>query len=148
MANPSTSISLEPVISQVIVPILIPAFGALVLGIVQVGLSFWSKWTGQTLALSQADQALLMAAVENEAGKIAAKLDASVFANMKIDVGSPMIAEAASSIIGADGANLQAAMKRMGVTPSLVSSMVAGAVGRMQAAAPAPVAVDAPPISK
>jgi hypothetical protein len=133
MSDPSTAVAIGPAIIEAVQPLIIAAIVGLVVGAANVAVSWYGKWTGQKIALSEADSAIIKAAAANEAGKIAAKLDASTFANMQVDVRSPVIAEAATNILGANASNLQAAIIRTGMTPSLVSSLIAGAVGNLQA---------------
>lgn len=141
MSDSATTIALGPAIIEAVQPLVLAAVGAIALAIVKLVLSWWSDWTGQKIVLSQADSALIAAAASNEAGKIAARLDTAVFANMKIDTRSELVAAAVNSIVGADAANLKAALARAGVTKELVASLVAGEVGKLQAIATSPATV-------
>ncbi len=75
---------------------------------------------------------IIATAAGNEAAKIVAGAITSEFGEAKFDLNSPVIKGAAASIIGADAANLKAALVATGATPDRVASLVLGAIGAAQ----------------
>lgn len=108
-------------------PYIVSIAGALIAGAVPFVVRTVNRWTGDKL--DQAAQAKLIAAAQNEAGKIILAADRSI-ANATLDERSAVIVASATKIINAPG--LQDAIKRLGVTPQLVASLVAGALGQAQ----------------
>lgn len=86
-----------------------------------------AKWTGEKS--DQAAQDKLSAAATNEAGKIILAADRNI-ANAKLSENSAVVVASATKIINAPG--LQTAIKQLGITPNLVASLVAGALGQAQ----------------
>lgn len=86
-----------------------------------------SRWTGEKMDQAALDK--ISAAATNEAGKIILAADRSI-ANAKLDDKSAVVVASANKILNAPG--LQAAISRLGVTPNLAASLVAGALGQAQ----------------
>jgi hypothetical protein len=91
------------------------------------GISVVERWTGQKMNKDAQDK--LTAAATNEAGKIILAADRSI-ANAKLTESSAVVLASADKIINSPG--LQKAIKQLGVTPNLVASLVAGALGQAQ----------------
>ena len=114
-----------------------------VFGTVGVLIALYNQWRYRASTIS-ADQAqVIKDAAANEAAKIVAGASTAFFGNAKITVTNPLVAEAAQNILGADSANLKAALEATGATPGLVASLVTGEIGKLQAriVAGAPIVV-------
>ena len=148
-----TAIAVAPLIDAV-APYIVAALGAAVTGFIGLAATAFTRWTG--VKIDAAYLALVKAAAVNEAQKALANADAS-FATAQINVGSPIVKDAVSAILGSGDRNLTAALAATGATPGLVASFVAGAIGELQAkilsvspaptVAPAPVAVAPKPVA-
>jgi hypothetical protein len=123
MTDPTTAAPLVAFIE----PFLISINAVIAPLLVAWGISVVSRWTGQKM--DQAAQDKLEAAATNEAGKIILAADRSI-ANAKLDERSAVVVASATKILNAPG--LQAAINRLGITPGLVASLVAGALGQAQ----------------
>lgn len=134
MTDVSSTIDLAPVIAA-LSPLVTAAVVAAVGAIVSIILNAFSRWKIAALQLDDSQRQLIAAAASNEAGKIAAGMLTNDFAQAKITIDNPAVVQAANAILGADAANLKAALKATGATPSLVASLVTGAIGELQAKA-------------
>jgi hypothetical protein len=119
-------VSAAPLI-QWIEPTLIVINGAVMPVLAAWGLKTVSRWTGQKMDQSAQDK--IIAAATNEAGKIILAADRSI-ASAQLSEKSAVVVASAEKIINAPG--LQAAINRLGITPNLVASLVAGALGQAQ----------------
>jgi hypothetical protein len=123
MTDPTTAAPLVDAIQ----PYLLSLEAVIVPMLVAWGVRQVSRWTGQKM--DQAAQDKLSAAATNEAGKIILAADRSI-ANAKLDERSSVVVTSAMKIFNAPG--LQTAINRLGITPGLVASLVAGALGQAQ----------------
>lgn len=124
----SLYVSLEPYILSI--------FGAVFSILMTWALTIFQKRTG--IAVSDSARADLQQSAMNAAGRIMASQEAT-FANIKLDVKSPLIAAELPKV----QVSAQDAITRLGVTPDRVSALILGKVGQLQvsAQATAPVVV-------
>ena len=91
-----------------------------------------NSWKYRASTIDAASQKIIADAAGNEAAKIVAGAFTSEFGEAKVDLDSPAIKAAVANIIGADAANLKAALVATGATPDRIASLVLGAVGAAQ----------------
>ncbi len=126
-AAPNTTVTLGPVYSF-IEPYLLAAFGVVFSGLLGWALTIFQQRTGITI---QADaRAAINTAAMNAAGRIMASQDPN-FANAKVDVKSPLIAEELPKV----GAYVESQIKSLGYTPEHVADLITAKVGILQAQA-------------
>jgi hypothetical protein len=121
-----TAVAAAPFVA-VLQPYLTAIATALVGGAITFGAAAVRKWTGYQI--DAANLAAIKAAASTEAGKAVAAADSS-FATAKIDVGSNVVQDAAEAIARRMPALIQAA----GVSPDEIEHLVAGEIGKLQAA--------------
>ncbi len=139
MTDATTTISLAPFV-EALLPTLVVIASAISTAAVTYLVDLVRKWG---LQISQANEAKLVKEVSTQAG-LAIAASATNLAGESIDAHSPAVVKAASYITN----NLQALMKSTGVTPDNVAHLVAGEIGKLQAATPTVVAaLPAPPAS-
>ena len=132
MTDTSTAIAVAPIV-EALQPLVTAAVSAAVAGIIGGAIALYNSWKWKGAAIDAAHAKVIEDAAANEASKIVAGADTATFGNMKIDVGSPVVKLAVDNIVGANSANLKAALAATGATPDRVASLVTGAIGKLQA---------------
>ena len=113
-------------------PLVTAAVSTAVAGVVGIAVAAYNSWKYRASTVDAANERIIATAAGNEAAKIVAGAITSEFGEAKFDLNSPVIKGAAASIIGADAANLKAALVATGATPDRVASLVLGAIGAAQ----------------
>ena len=129
MTDTTTAIAVAPLIDA-LQPYIVAALGAAITGFIGLAATAFTRWTG--IKIDAAYLASVKAAAVNEAQKAVASADASI-ATAQINVKSPIVKYAVETILGANDRNLQDALAATGASPGLVASLVAGAIGELQA---------------
>jgi hypothetical protein len=131
MTDSATAIVAAPILDA-LQPLVTAAVSAAVAGVVGIAVAAYNSWKYRASSIDAAHEKAIADAASNEAAKIVAGAVTAEFGNLKIDLNSPAINAAAANIIGADAANLKAALVATGATPGRVASLVLGAVGAAQ----------------
>ena len=131
MNTSATAIAVAPIIDA-LQPLINSAVATLVAGGVGIAIAAYNSWKYRASTIDAASQKIIADAAGNEAAKIVAGAFTSEFGEAKVDLDSPAIKAAVANIIGADAANLKAALVATGATPDRISSLVLGAVGAAQ----------------
>lgn len=132
MTDTANAIALAPIVAA-LQPLVATAVATLVSGIVGIAIMAYNSWAWRGSTIDAAHAKLIEDAAYNEAAKIVAGADTTVFGNAKITVSSPVVLAAANNILGANAENVKAALAATGATPELVASLVTGAIGELQA---------------
>ena len=131
MADSATAIAVAPILDA-LQPLIAAAVSTAVAGVIGIAASTYNSWKYRASTVDAANEKIIADAAGNEAAKIVAGAITSEFGEAKVDLNSPMIKAAAANIIGADAANLKAALVAAGATPDRIASLVLGAVGAAQ----------------
>ncbi len=128
MTDASASVSAAPLVAD-LEPYVSAAVAAVVGGLIALALALLRKLTG--IVIQQAFVEQIERAAATEAGKAVAAA-ADNLANTQINVGSKLVADAANRIM--TSATLKSAIDETGMTPDRLAAIVAGEIGKLQAA--------------
>lgn len=131
MTPTDTAIAVAPIVAA-LQPLVTAAVSTAVAGGVGIAVALYNSWKWRGTTIDAAHQAAYANAIGNEAAKIVAGAVTTEFGNVKVDVGSSVIAAAVDNVTGSDAKNIKDALVRLGITPDVIASDVLAEVGKAQ----------------